>query len=332
MKQLTITALVLLAAAAVCMGSLGAQEQGTRPRNLQVLPHDISEDALSEIMLENLSGLGLPRRSARGCLHCHVGSPEVHWNDWDYAADDKPAKDKARVMMAMVREINEGYLSRLESRGTPAVKVTCYTCHAGRINPMPLDDLLLSQYETGGVAALEQAYRDARTRYYAADAYDFRVGTLIGVANRLAGLDQLDDAATVLTLNVEFHDEPAAHAGLVALRLLQALRSSGIDGMVARYAELKTEHPAEALGPQTLGGLGWQLVRGDDEAAGLRLFELSYADHPDTFTATENMAYGFALSGELDRGLELARRWVREHPDHEAGRGLVTALERQLED
>ncbi len=36
--------------------------------NLRFLPEDISREELGAIMLENLRGLGLPRRQSQGCL------------------------------------------------------------------------------------------------------------------------------------------------------------------------------------------------------------------------------------------------------------------------
>ncbi len=158
-----------LACAALLVASLGAQPAAAQNAaasytNLQVLPADISPAELGEIMLANLQGLGLRRRTNEGCLHCHAGSMDEPRNTWDYASDEKPAKETARMMMAMVREINSGFLNSLEHRSTPEVRVTCVTCHAGRINPMPLPELLVTEYEDSGLDALTRTYRSARSR------------------------------------------------------------------------------------------------------------------------------------------------------------------------
>src|SRR5262249_42286509 len=50
----------------------------------------------------------------------------------DYAADEKRQKSVARVMMAMVNDVNARY----------AVKIECATCHRGVTNPQQLSDLL----------------------------------------------------------------------------------------------------------------------------------------------------------------------------------------------
>jgi len=86
--------------------------------NLQVLPANISDEELNQAMIANLRGLGLPRCQSSGCLYCHEGDMEVPAIEWDYAADTKLAKRKAREMMVMVREIN-ARLQGLESRVAP---------------------------------------------------------------------------------------------------------------------------------------------------------------------------------------------------------------------
>ncbi len=57
--------------------------------NLHVLPQDISRDELGAVMLQNLQGLGLPRRQNEGCLFCHVGDMDQPRSSWAWASDDK---------------------------------------------------------------------------------------------------------------------------------------------------------------------------------------------------------------------------------------------------
>jgi tetratricopeptide (TPR) repeat protein len=306
-----------------------AEEESHAYKNLQVLPQDISRDDLSEVMLANLRGLGLRRRGGEGCLHCHAGSMDTPRQSWDYASDEKPAKQLARVMMAMVRDINGSHLSQLASRSKPRVEVTCYSCHAGRINPKSLPDLLMAVYEGGDIDSLTDAYRLARSRYEGADAYDFRINTLFEVSTRLVDLGELDDAAKVLELNLEFHEGPLAHAGLIQLQALTALETSGIDAMVSQYHALKDEHPAEAFTPFTLDPLAWKLFRAGRQEVGLRLFELSFAEFPDEYISFENLAWSYELSGDHERGLEIAKRWLNAHPDHELGQRLLDELSRR---
>ncbi len=60
----------------------------------------------------------------QGCAFCHTGQ--------DYAADAKPEKQAARLMLRMVRHINADWKNHVGAAG-----VTCYTCHRGQ--PVPAD-------------------------------------------------------------------------------------------------------------------------------------------------------------------------------------------------
>lgn len=182
---------------------LESETKTSAHRNLQVLPAEITADALLDVMLANLHGLGLPRRAGEGCLYCHVGSLEISRSQWDYASDANPKKAKARAMMTMVREINQRHLASLEHRLDSELTVTCHTCHAGRTDPSPLPDLLLRRYRDGGIQALETAYRQAREEYFAAGVYDFRASTLADVAVQLRENGSAEDGLRVHQLNVE---------------------------------------------------------------------------------------------------------------------------------
>ena len=106
---------------------------------------------------------------------------------------------------------------------------------------------LAAPLESGGSDGLEALYRRLRARYYEADAYDFRVPPLASVARQLFDMNEIEAAANVHELNIEYSDDAAAHGGLIQLRMVQALQSDGIEGMVARYHALKDEHPAPRL-------------------------------------------------------------------------------------
>ena len=99
--------------------------------------------------------------------------------------------------------------------------------------------------------------------------------------------------------------------------------------MVARYHSLKQEHPAEAYSPLLLDPLAWYLFRAGQEDAGFRLFTLNFAEHPDAYVATEDLAWGNQSMGNHDRAIELAESWVADHPDHELGLRLLADLRLQ---
>jgi len=114
----------------------GAPPQGGRgpqqpPKNLQVLPKDMTTQQVLGVMRTFTGGLGVM------CDHCHVSQQ-------DRASDDKPPKLVARKMLAMVLAINKDYLKDigepLPEPATPSplppMKVTCYTCHRGELKPL----------------------------------------------------------------------------------------------------------------------------------------------------------------------------------------------------
>lgn len=320
---LTILLVLVSASLGITPGvTLAQDDEGFR--NLHVLPGDIPRSELFDIMLENSADLGLPRRANEGCLFCHAGSMDVPSSEWDWASDENPRKATARAMMAMVADINETYLAGID-RTTDQV-VTCYTCHAGRTNPLPLEAVLERSYETGGVDALIERYRALRSRYYAADAYDFRTTTLIGVADRLFEAGAVEDAIRVHETNIEATEDAAAHQGLIRTRMLLALERDGVDAMLAAYHDLKSAHPAAAYSPSLISGISWGLFRSDRAEAALPLWELNFEEHPDSYTATEDLAWGSSATGDQERAIALARAWVERNPDHELGLRLLSDL------
>lgn len=87
---------------------------GGPPKNLKILK---PEDLRSGIMRQYTQALGVM------CTHCHVQG--------DNSLDDKPQKTTARMMIAMVNEINAKFPD-----GAAKAKVTCYTCHNGKVTPL----------------------------------------------------------------------------------------------------------------------------------------------------------------------------------------------------
>lgn len=104
----------------------------TMPQNLQVLPKDLTTRQVRDIMDGWADALGVD------CSTCHVrdaanvgpnGKPR-----FNYADDSKQEKKTARVMYAMVQQINGQFLSKVPNSGIP---VSCSTCHRGHLSPVP---------------------------------------------------------------------------------------------------------------------------------------------------------------------------------------------------
>ena len=102
--------------------STASGQETTDYKNLKVLDKNISREDLGKAMLQNLYGLGLPRRQREGCLFCHVGSMDTPVGEWKFDSDEKETKKKARVMMQMVEDINANYLATLDGRLSAAAE------------------------------------------------------------------------------------------------------------------------------------------------------------------------------------------------------------------
>jgi hypothetical protein len=102
------------------------------PRNLKVLPKDLSGRQVNSIMEEWSRSLGVR------CDACHAEATETLPADDDsnlnFADDSKPMKIIARNMYGMTEEINSIHIAKIEGSGIP---VTCGTCHRGHISPEP---------------------------------------------------------------------------------------------------------------------------------------------------------------------------------------------------
>lgn len=94
------------------------------PRNLKVLPLDISEDSLYLIMDNFEDALGVK------CGFCHVVKKDAE----DYASDSVTHKETARDMMRMTMFLNKTYFPA-PKKPTGKETITCYTCHKGKITP-----------------------------------------------------------------------------------------------------------------------------------------------------------------------------------------------------
>ena len=93
------------------------------PKNLQVLPKNISHDDLIKTMHGFTGGLGVK------CTFCHVMDSQSH--HIDFASDAKPEKRTARTMLRMTEEINGKYLSQVHVADVAPdqTHVSCGTCH-----------------------------------------------------------------------------------------------------------------------------------------------------------------------------------------------------------
>ncbi len=108
------------------------QDDEDKPKNLKILPMDISEDELHHIMRDYSRALGVK------CNYCHERKKSEP--NADFASETKKEKQIAREMMLMVKDINEKYLA--QSGLNKFEKITCVTCHMGHVKPIVDVELL----------------------------------------------------------------------------------------------------------------------------------------------------------------------------------------------
>lgn len=77
--------------------------------------------------LLNIMSGGYSRSLGVSCSHCHVTSK--------FDSEEKPTKQIARDMAAMVRTINGTLLKEIKNLKSPDAVVNCGTCHNGRARP-----------------------------------------------------------------------------------------------------------------------------------------------------------------------------------------------------
>ena len=125
-------AMVALAGSvALAQAPAGGGQRGAappEPHNLKVLPASTTTANILPIMRNFAAALGT------NCGYCHVwtgaGLPTN-----DYASDEKPAKEVARVMMRMATEVNANLAANIKKPAADLTRVQCMTCHRGEAIP-----------------------------------------------------------------------------------------------------------------------------------------------------------------------------------------------------
>jgi hypothetical protein len=196
--------LLLIAASVTFAGAIvSAQAPQTAPgggqpapppmTNLQVFPKDTPRPQVVTVMQGFTQALGVR------CEYCHVDDPAVKV---DMASDEKQPKKTARAMMLMTRDINTKIPEATGKSAESATRVACVTCHRGVAIPKQLADVLADTSAAKGIPEAVAQYKDLRTRYYGAMAYDFTEAGLLAVANRPG--TKPEDAVVWLQLNLEY--------------------------------------------------------------------------------------------------------------------------------
>jgi hypothetical protein len=126
-KKLT-TLVALFALMIVGMAAVNPPDDG--PKNLKVLPKNISHEELDKVMDSWKNALGVH------CNFCHAPSADSTSHHLDFASDAKPEKNIARHMYKMAGKINKKYFSfAKDDKGERIAVISCMTCHRGSPHP-----------------------------------------------------------------------------------------------------------------------------------------------------------------------------------------------------
>ncbi len=204
MARQLLRSLVLAALAAALPALLSAQGfQGPPPKNLQVLPKDLSRGEVISRMRLIAASLGVR------CEHCHVSTTGPDGREQnDFAADDKDTKKTARSMLKMVNDINDQYLiAGMGKTLTERHRVTCATCHHGLAKPRTIQAELADAIEARDADSAITLYQSLRAKYYGSAAYDFgEVGILLLVPQGQLPIPR-PAAIALLKLNLEYYPQ-----------------------------------------------------------------------------------------------------------------------------
>jgi hypothetical protein len=123
----TLSAAAWVAGGWVSESGAADGEAASAPVNLQVLPAGSSRASVRGLMKQYERDLGV------SCSYCHVEDRDS--GIIDYASDENPRKQTARIMISMLNDINEKHLAALGGDRRYAQAVTCGSCHQGRTSP-----------------------------------------------------------------------------------------------------------------------------------------------------------------------------------------------------
>ncbi len=222
---MTTTRLLLLALLFATPGWAQQKDVFADPKNLEVLPSDISSKDLGETMKGFAMGLGVR------CETCHVGEPNTPLDTFDFESDEKPMKRKARLMLRMVNAINREFVPGLDDvEQSDRTEVRCVTCHRGQRKPRLIEDVLNAQLDGAGVDGAVETYTKLRDEFYGSHSYDFSEFSQPMYAEALARRGEVPAAIAFAEINTgNFPDSYYSHFVLGELYRINGDTESAIE-------------------------------------------------------------------------------------------------------
>jgi hypothetical protein len=253
-RSVRVVRTILMLAAATAPSALVAQQPGGPPpkfENLKVFPKDIPRDTLLGIMRSFTTALGV------NCTYCHVTEPAPAGAPGPRerlkpAADDKQTKQTARFMIRMADSLNRVVLAALPERHSPAITVSCATCHHGSPLPQTTQAMLAEVVEKSGIDSAMAHYRRLRGEMVAG-RYDFREGPVNDIATALATRGRAPDAIRLLEMNQEFFpNSPDVDVTMAEVYL----KSGDRDKAITRFRAALVKRPNDQRVQRRLQELG----------------------------------------------------------------------------
>ena len=315
-----VAALAITAATIAIPGTMRAQFPPDSLVNIQELPEDITVRQVIGVMRGFAGALGVR------CEYCHVGQAGQPLSTFNFPSDEKETKRKARVMLRMVRRINDEHLAELESRGEPRVAVECATCHRGQSRPRMIDDVLREAYADGGIDGMIARYRELREQYYGSHTFDFRWFILNNLAAELGRSGEMADAETLLALNLEFFpDQPMVRGAYALASVESTIVAAGPEAGVARFRELQDQFPAGRATENQLNNMGYRLMGRELLPAAIVIFKLNVEINPNSFNVYDSLGEAYMNNGDTDLAIWNYERSLELNPDNT---NAVAMLER----
>jgi tetratricopeptide (TPR) repeat protein len=237
-----------MAAAFAALARAGAQIP-EKFENLKYFPKDIPRDTLIQVMRGFSFALGVR------CQYCHAGGDGISFEGVEFKSDEKPAKRKARYMLAMADTINGRLLAALPDRSDPPVRVACVTCHRGLSKPATLASTLSTTIEKRGTDSAIAQYRRLRENTMTRGLFDFSEWSMNELARTLGERGKTAEAIAMLELNQEFYPQSPS----IDMMIAELHRQRGEkDKAIARYRAVLQKEPNNPQAKRRLTELGAQ--------------------------------------------------------------------------
>ena len=215
--------------------------------NLQVLPPDISSDALIEVMRDFSFALNVR------CQYCHVGGDGISFEGVEFASDDDADKRKARLMLEMVAQLNDDFLATLPDRDEPEVSVSCKTCHRGRPRPIMLAQELRIALDEFGPDSAVVRYERYREETALTGMFNFGEWEVNVLGEQLQREERLEDAIAIYELNGRHYPNSVPiHLSLGTLHE----SNSDVESAIERYRRVLGLDPDNRAALERLEAIG----------------------------------------------------------------------------